>query len=47
MCYAVRRSAIDAGGNMLGSMPRAVIVEGPSVNIDDAADLAEARRLLE
>jgi CMP-N-acetylneuraminic acid synthetase len=47
MCYAVRRSAIDAGHNMLGSAPRAVLVEGPAVNIDDAADLAEARRLLE
>lgn len=47
MCYAVRRSAIDAGHNMLGSAPRAVIVEGPAVNIDDAEDLAEARRLLE
>lgn len=47
MCYAVRRSALDAGHNMLGSALRAVVVEGPAVNIDDAADLAEAKRLLE
>jgi CMP-N-acetylneuraminic acid synthetase len=47
MCYAVRRSALDAGYNVLGSAARAVPVDGPAVNIDDAVDLAEARRLLE
>jgi CMP-N-acetylneuraminic acid synthetase len=47
MCYAVRISAIEAGHNMLGAALRAVVVDGPAVNIDDAADLAEARRLLE
>lgn len=47
MCYAVRVGAIEAGHNILGSALRAVVVDGPAVNIDDAADLAEARRLLE
>jgi CMP-N-acetylneuraminic acid synthetase len=47
MCYAVRVSAIEAGHNMLGSALRAVVVEGPAVNIDDQADLDEARRVLE
>ena len=47
MCYAVRRAALDAGLGLLGSAPRAIEVEGPVVNIDDAEDLAQARRLLE
>jgi CMP-N-acetylneuraminic acid synthetase len=47
MCYAVRRVALDAGLNMLGSALRAVVVEGPVVNIDDAEDLEQARHLLE
>lgn len=47
MCYAVRVSAVNAGHNVLGTTPRALVVEGPVVNIDDAADLAEARLLLE
>jgi CMP-N-acetylneuraminic acid synthetase len=47
LCYAVRRSALDAGLGLLGANPRAIVVEGPIVNIDDAEDLALARRLLE
>jgi CMP-N-acetylneuraminic acid synthetase len=47
MCYAVRVSAIEAGHNILGSALRAVVVEGHAVNIDDHADLEEARRVLE
>lgn len=47
MCYAVRRSAIDAGRDMLGSAAALVLVEGPVVNIDDPDDLDLARRLIE
>jgi CMP-N-acetylneuraminic acid synthetase len=47
LCYAVRASALAAGLGMLGRSPRAVVVEGPIVNIDDAEDLALARRLIE
>jgi len=47
LCYAVRTSALAAGLGILGRAPRAVVVEGPIVNIDDAEDLALARRLIE
>jgi len=47
LCYAVRTSALAAGHGVLGTAPRAVLVEGPIVNIDDPEDLALARRLLE
>lgn len=46
-CYAVRTTALSAGHGILGAMPRAVVVEGPIVNIDDAEDLALAGRLIE
>ena len=46
MCYAVRVSAVEAGHGILGQAARAVIVDGPYANIDDPADLAEARRLV-
>src|SRR5690606_41261271 len=45
-CYAVRTTALSAGHGILGANPRAFIVEGPIVNIDDAEDLALARRLI-
>lgn len=44
--YAVRTSAIDAGFDMLGQSARALVVDGPYANIDDPADLLEARRLI-
>jgi hypothetical protein len=47
LCYAVRVAALDAGHGVLGTAPRAVLVKGPIVNIDDPEDLALARRLLE
>lgn len=47
LCYAVRRSTLAAGGGILGTAPRAVVVEGPIVNIDDMDDLALARDLIE
>ncbi len=47
MCYAVRTAALAAGYGILGSAARGVPVEGPYVSIDDADDLAEARRVLE
>lgn len=47
LCYAVRATALAAGLGFLGRSPRAVVVEGPIVNIDDAEDLALARRLIE
>lgn len=46
-CYAVRTAALSAGHGILGANPCAVMVEGPIVNIDDAEDLALARRLIE
>lgn len=47
LCYAVHTAALDDGFGILGSRCRAVLVAGAVVNIDEAADLAEARRLLE
>jgi CMP-N,N'-diacetyllegionaminic acid synthase len=47
MCYAVRRSSLDAGYGVLGSAAAMVIVAEPVVNIDDANDLELARRLIE
>jgi CMP-N-acetylneuraminic acid synthetase len=47
LCYAVRRTAIDAGRDMLGTAAALVIVDGPVVNIDDPEDLELARRLIE
>jgi len=47
MCYAVRRSALDAGYGVLGSSARMVIVNSPVVNIDDPEDLELAKRLIE
>jgi CMP-N-acetylneuraminic acid synthetase len=47
MCYAVHRQALERGCNVLGTAARAVVVEGPLVNIDDAEDLALARQLIE
>lgn len=47
LCYAVRRSALAGGSGILGRAPRAVVVVGPIVNIDDAEDLALARKLVE
>lgn len=47
LCYAVRTTALAAGLGFLGRAPRAVVVEGPIVNIDDAEDLALARRLID
>lgn len=47
MCYAVRTSALDAGHGVLGAHPYAIVVEGPIVNIDDAEDLALARKLID
>jgi CMP-N-acetylneuraminic acid synthetase len=46
MCYAVRATALAAGHGILGSAPRAVIIDGPYANIDEPADLEEARRLV-
>lgn len=46
MCYAVRRSALDAGHGVLGASPALVVIDGPVVNIDDLDDLDLARRLL-
>lgn len=46
LAYAVRTSAIDAGFDMLGQSARALVVDGPYANIDDPADLLEARRLI-
>lgn len=47
LCYAVRTEALAQGYGILGTRPRAVIVEGPIVNIDGADDLALARQLIE
>jgi len=47
MCYAVRRSALDAGHGVLGSAATMVVVTEPVVNIDDAEDLELARQLIE
>jgi CMP-N,N'-diacetyllegionaminic acid synthase len=47
MCYAVRVSALDQGHGVLGSAAKPIVVEGPVVNIDDAEDLALARRIIE
>lgn len=47
MCYAVRTAALAAGHGVLGTRARAVVIDGPVVNIDDAEDLALARRHLE
>jgi CMP-N-acetylneuraminic acid synthetase len=47
MCYAVRRSALDAGFGVLGSAAAMVVVTGPLVNIDDPCDLELARQLIE
>jgi len=46
MCYAVRRSALDAGHGVLGSSARMVVVDSPVVNIDDPEDLELAKRLI-
>lgn len=46
MAYAVRTPALDVGFGMLGGAARAVIIDGPYANIDDPADLVEARRLV-
>lgn len=46
MCYATRVSALAGGAGLLGTRLRPVLVDGPVVNIDDAEDLALARRLL-
>ena len=47
MCYAARTAVLATSFNMLGSRAKAVITEGPVVNIDDADDLAMARAILE
>lgn len=47
LCYAVRSAALAQGTGILGTTPRAIVVEGPIVNIDEADDLALARSLLE
>ena len=47
LCYAVRVDALRASRSILGSAARGVIVPGPIVNIDQPADLARARRLLD
>lgn len=46
MCYAVRTSALAAGHGLLGERARAIPIPGPIVNIDDAEDLALARRVI-
>jgi len=46
MCYATRTSALAAGAGILGTRLRTVLVPGPVVNIDDAEDLALARKIL-
>lgn len=44
--YATRRDLLDEG-RLVDDAPAALLVEGPSaIDIDDAADLAEARRAL-
>lgn len=47
MCYAVRRSALEAGHGVLGSEAAMIIVTEPAVNIDNASDLELAKRLVE
>lgn len=44
MCYATQRIALDAGHGVLGSHPKAIVVDGgPLINIDTAEDLQAAR----
>lgn len=44
--YATRRDLLDEG-RLVDDVPAALLVEGPSsIDIDDAADLAEARRAI-
>ena len=47
LCYAVKRSALDAGYGVLGSAAGMVVVTDRVVNIDDEHDLELARQLLE
>jgi CMP-N,N'-diacetyllegionaminic acid synthase len=47
LCYATRRSALDAGHGVLGRATGYLVVPGPIVNIDDPEDLELARRLVE
>ena len=47
LCYAVRVAAFRATHSVHGRRAKACIIEGPAISIDDAEDLAEARRLIE